>query len=73
MGESARKDDEERLTSAVDRLEKTVSRFCVLLERMMASNDQASEQARKRVAELHPRAAAIQEEVRRKLQARRGT
>lgn len=59
------------LRGTVDRLEKTVGRFVVACERILASNDQRQERARKAIANMHPDMDRIQREVAAKVRGRR--
>lgn len=51
------------LRATVERLEKTVTRFVVACERMLAANDASSQRARDALSKLHPEMARIQAEV----------
>lgn len=51
------------LRATVERLEKTVGRFVVVCERILASNDVSTRQARDALSRLHPEMSRIQQEV----------
>ena len=56
-----------RLIACVERLEKTVQRFVVVLERQLASNDAIAQKSRKSLEKMHPEMSRIQAEVRAKM------
>jgi hypothetical protein len=64
-------DDVKRLADVADRLEKTIGRFCVLMERQLNSDDHARRSAQNKLAKLHPEMASIQADVQRKAARRR--
>jgi phosphate uptake regulator len=49
--------------SSVDRLEKSVNRFCVVAERILSSNEQAQERARNALSAMHPNMDKIMQDV----------
>jgi hypothetical protein len=60
----------ERLIACVERLEKTVQRFVVVLERQLAANDAIAHKSQQALEKLHPEMARIQAEVRAKMRKR---
>ena len=51
------------LRGSVERLEKTVNRFCVVAERILSQQQHNETQAGKAMARLHPEMKRIQAEV----------
>lgn len=51
------------LRGSVERLEKAVSRFCVVAERILSQQQHNETQAGKALAQLHPKMRQIQAEV----------
>ena len=68
MGAAEKRQDGD-VVVALEQLEKTVGRLCVLLERQLASNDQAVVASRKALATLHPEMDRISADVRRKMRS----
>jgi hypothetical protein len=66
MGDAA--EDIERLRESIERLERTVGRFVVVLERQLSASE--SEQARA-LRSVVPEFDAIREQVRKKMAGRR--
>lgn len=52
-----------QLRASVERLEKTIGRFCIVAERMLSQQQHNETQAGKALAQLHPNMKRIQAEV----------